>query len=79
MTILIEANHLVKSFGDTHAVADLSLSVASGEIYGLVGPDGAGKTIPDRFRSRVTISRARLNRHAPRSGIWRSVSLFMKN
>jgi ABC-2 type transport system ATP-binding protein len=44
MTALIETNHLHKSFGDTHAVDDLSLSVADGEIYGLVGPDGAGKT-----------------------------------
>jgi ABC-2 type transport system ATP-binding protein len=44
MTALIEAKHMEKSFGDTHAVEDLSLSVAAGEIYGLVGPDGAGKT-----------------------------------
>ena len=35
---------LVKSFGDTVAVAGLSLSVAPGEIYGLLGPNGAGKT-----------------------------------
>jgi ABC-2 type transport system ATP-binding protein len=44
MSILIEANNLHKSFGNTHAVDDLSLRVAAGEIYGLVGPDGAGKT-----------------------------------
>jgi ABC-2 type transport system ATP-binding protein len=41
---LIEASHLRKSFGDLVAVDDLSLSVAPGEIYGLVGADGAGKT-----------------------------------
>jgi len=41
---LIEASHLRKTFGDLVAVDDLSLSVAPGEIYGLVGADGAGKT-----------------------------------
>lgn len=44
MGLLIEAKALHKSYGDTHAVDDLSLNVANGEIYGLVGPDGAGKT-----------------------------------
>jgi ABC-2 type transport system ATP-binding protein len=41
---LIEASHLHKQFGETVAVDDLSLNVASGQIYGLVGSDGAGKT-----------------------------------
>lgn len=41
---LIEAQSVVKSFASTHAVAGVSLAVAPGEIYGLVGPDGAGKT-----------------------------------
>ena len=44
MTTLIEAHDLHKSFGHTHAVNGLSLSVQAGEAYGLVGPDGAGKT-----------------------------------
>jgi len=35
---------LVKSFGPLTAVADVSFSVAPGEIYGLLGPNGAGKT-----------------------------------
>ena len=42
--ILIDAWELHKSFGETHAVDGVSLRVAAGEIYGLVGPDGAGKT-----------------------------------
>jgi ABC-2 type transport system ATP-binding protein len=44
MTTLIEATHLRKTFGTTIAVDDLSLHVEEGEIYGLVGSDGAGKT-----------------------------------
>jgi ABC-2 type transport system ATP-binding protein len=40
----IRVSHLSKSFGNTHAVDDISLQVEAGEIYGLIGPDGAGKT-----------------------------------
>jgi ABC-2 type transport system ATP-binding protein len=46
---LIEAHNLHKSFGETHAVDGLSLRVSSGEVYGLVGPDGAGKTTTMRL------------------------------
>jgi ABC-2 type transport system ATP-binding protein len=35
---------LQKHYDDVHAVAGLSLSVASGECFGLLGPNGAGKT-----------------------------------
>jgi ABC-2 type transport system ATP-binding protein len=41
--------HLSKTFGATHAVEDLSLHVEPGEIYGLIGPDGAGKTTTIRL------------------------------
>ena len=41
---MIEARNLSKSFGHVHAVNDLSLHIPAGEIYGLVGSDGAGKT-----------------------------------
>ena len=44
MTALIEARELCKSFGATRAVDGVSLRVDAGEAYGLVGPDGAGKT-----------------------------------
>ena len=44
MELLVNATNLKKSFGDTHAVNDVSLQIKAGEIYGLVGADGAGKT-----------------------------------
>lgn len=49
MEALIEAHNLSKSFGETRAVQGLSLRVSPGEIYGLVGPDGAGKTTTMRL------------------------------
>lgn len=44
MEWLVEAEHLYRQFDDLVAVNDINLRVAAGEIYGLVGPDGAGKT-----------------------------------
>jgi len=44
MAAIIEARDLTRKFGDLTAVDGLNLSVAAGEIFGLVGPDGAGKT-----------------------------------
>ncbi|RPJ26182.1 MAG: ABC transporter ATP-binding protein [Chloroflexi bacterium] len=44
MNPLIQASHMRKSFGNLIAVDDVSLLIQSGEIYGLVGADGAGKT-----------------------------------
>lgn len=41
---MIALEHLTKSFGETLAVNDVSFNVAAGEIFGLIGPDGAGKT-----------------------------------
>jgi ABC-2 type transport system ATP-binding protein len=45
----IQTDHLTKRFGDLAAVDGLTLSVAEGEIFGLVGPDGAGKTTTMRL------------------------------
>jgi len=41
---IIRAEALTKRFGPLAAVDHVDLAVASGEIFGLVGPDGAGKT-----------------------------------
>lgn len=41
---LLEASHLMKSYGSRTVVKDVSLSVQRGEVIGLLGPNGAGKT-----------------------------------
>lgn len=40
----IETHGICKSFGAVKALSDIDISVSEGEIYGLIGPDGAGKT-----------------------------------
>jgi ABC-2 type transport system ATP-binding protein len=46
---LVEATNLHKDFGNIHAVNGVDLNIKSGEIYGLVGSDGAGKTTTMRL------------------------------
>ncbi|MEK7753902.1 MAG: ABC transporter ATP-binding protein [Acidobacteriota bacterium] len=41
---MIRAENLTRRFGNLRAVEDLNLEIARGEVFGLVGPDGAGKT-----------------------------------
>jgi ABC-2 type transport system ATP-binding protein len=47
--LMIEAHDLTRRFGAVTAVDRLELSVRRGEIFGLVGPDGAGKTTTMRL------------------------------
>jgi len=56
---LVEVHALSKSYGSVRAVEDFSFKVDRGEIYALVGPDGAGKT---------TIIRTLCNLVSPDSG-----------
>jgi ABC-type multidrug transport system ATPase subunit len=44
MQSIIESSGIGKKFGDTQALMDISFSVNEGEIFGFIGPDGAGKT-----------------------------------
>ncbi len=46
---MIHAENLTRKFGALTAVDHLNLDVAEGEIFGLVGPDGAGKTTTMRL------------------------------
>jgi ABC-2 type transport system ATP-binding protein len=41
---VIDVQNFDKSYGDFQAVKDVSFSIKKGEIFGLIGPDGAGKT-----------------------------------
>lgn len=41
---MISVNHISKSYGAVKALDDVSLSVGHGEVFGLIGADGAGKT-----------------------------------
>jgi len=42
--MIIESLAIGKSFGETRALEDISFSVNESEIFGFIGPDGAGKT-----------------------------------
>lgn len=44
MNTIIEISNLHKSFENIKAVNGISISIEKGEMFGLVGPDGAGKT-----------------------------------
>ena len=41
---MLDISHLTKTYGTVKAVDDLTLHIASGEIYGFIGHNGAGKT-----------------------------------
>lgn len=56
MKTMIEAEGLCKSYKKVTALKDISLKIGSGEIFGLIGPDGAGKTT--LFRILTTLSLA---------------------
>ncbi len=49
----IRTENLIKTFGELTAVDKLNFSVSPGEIFGLVGPDGAGKTTTMRLLTSI--------------------------
>lgn len=50
---IIDIKNLKKHFGDTKAVDGVDLSIEEGNIFGLVGPDGAGKTTTIRMLASI--------------------------
>lgn len=51
----VRAGNLVKTFGDVKAVNGISLDVPHGETFGIIGPDGAGKTTLFRILNSLII------------------------
>src|SRR3954447_26634663 len=51
--LLLRVEGLTRKFGDLTAVAGVSFEVGRGELFGLVGPDGAGKTTTLRMLAGV--------------------------
>ena len=41
---MIKIQNLSKKYGDVQAIKSISLEVKANELFGLIGPDGAGKT-----------------------------------
>jgi ABC-type multidrug transport system ATPase subunit len=51
----IEANSITHRYGQVTAVDDISFSVSDGELFGFIGPDGAGKTTLFRIAATLII------------------------
>lgn len=49
----VEIQNVNKTYGSTRAVADLSLVVPNGSVYGFIGPNGSGKTTTLRMILRI--------------------------
>ncbi len=53
---MVEFHNINKSYGENEAVKDVSFSVGEGELFGLIGPDGAGKSTLFRILTTVLLA-----------------------
>jgi ABC-2 type transport system ATP-binding protein len=68
---VLEARDLERSYGTVEALRGLSLAIHAGELYGLIGPDGAGKTTAMRILAglmRADGGKVRILGHDPFQG-----------
>jgi len=54
--VSITINHISKSYKNVQALKDISFDVKAGELFGLIGPDGAGKTTLFRILTTLLIA-----------------------
>ena len=52
---VIQLDHVTRTFGNTHAVNDVSFHVQAGEVFGFIGPNGAGKTTSMKILSTLDV------------------------
>jgi len=52
---MIEVKNISKSYGSTKALDDISLNISKGSLFGLIGPDGAGKSTLFRILTTLLI------------------------
>lgn len=64
--MMIKVEHIAKSYGEVQALSDISFDVEEGEIFGFIGPDGAGKSTIFRILTTLILPDAG---HAAMNGI----------
>ena len=62
---MVEAEGLSKRYGETQALDDVDLEVATGSILGVLGPNGAGKTTALRILTTLSTPDTRAGRGSP--------------
>ena len=68
-------NGVTKSYGQVEALRSVSFTVPQGELFGIIGPDGAGKTSLFRIRTTLLLSVTGL----PPSAAWMWCGIIRKS